>query len=324
MKILFIGNYDGNEGPINVNKTIVNNADSDLIIIKSKIKILKLIEIIIKLRKCDAVLLSGLCGRYCYRLIKKSDKNFFYLMHGCLEYENEINHLGIENSHSLIIEKNILKYSKKIICVSEKYSDWVKKAYPDLKDKINFVNNGIFLKKRKMQKKDPYSIAVSGGNRCIKNNQDVYKAVCELKKEGINCTLYVFGPEYVNNDSFIYENDVIKYGQLEKDEYYNKLDGIACFILNSELESFGLVAADALNCNCSFLFSKNVGFISVLHSIHEDDVINNPHDIEELKFKIKKVLLESNSRRIYDSILIDKCNDKTMYNRIKSIICEFD
>ena len=105
-------------------------------------------------------------------------------------------------------------------------------------------------------------IAVSGGNRGIKNNEIVCQAVEKLNTEGVSCHVVIYGRKHPN--SF----DINKYphakhvGQLNKEKYYAMLDYADLFVLNSELEPFGLVVADAINCNCSLLISDRVGALS--------------------------------------------------------------
>ena len=64
---------------------------------------------------------------------------------------------------------------------------------------------------------------------------------------------------------------------LDKESYYNKLDEISLYVIASEVETFGLSIADALNCNCSLLMSDNVGGASIMKTKDEDLIteINN-------------------------------------------------
>ena len=168
-------------------------------------------------------------------------------------------------------------------------------------------------------KKIPYTVAVSGGNRCIKNNGEVYRAVKMLRSRGIPCKLYVFGRKYPDNDQ-IEENGYVEYcGHLDKKQYYKKLDTINCFILNSELEPFGLVVADALNCNCSLIMTQYVGGASVMHC-STNDIIQNPHDIEEVADKIQWACEQPNADRLWASIDVNSCSEQVAYQRLKKII----
>ena len=239
-------------------------------------------------------------------------------MHGCLAYENEINKLKLPQV-TIETQEKALKDAEHIIGVSEAYAGWLKQRYPAYANRITYVNNGIELQRRESVSKEPFTIAVSGGNRCIKNNVEVSRAVKKLNEDGIPCKMYIFGRIYPEND-VIEENDFNKYcGHLEKEQYYQKLDEISCFVLNSEVESFGLVVADALNCNCSLLMSKNVGAKSIMRT-EESDIIQNPHDVDEIVLKLKYLFNHPNYRRLYESIDVEGCSEKRAFERLKAIL----
>lgn len=320
MRFFLLGAHDQNAGPSNVNKSLIRYSGKEMMYIHFKNKYIRNLEIVCKILFAKKILISGVCAPRFYKMIRMLKKRYSYLMHGCIEYENRINKLNV-TSEMLLTEAKVLKNADHIICVSEDYTSWVKKRYLIYKDKIIFVNNGINLMQRPKICKNPYTVAVSGGNRCIKNNIEVYRAVEALNKEGIPCKLFVFGRNYSDNDK-IPETEYITYcGHLDKEEYYNKLDRISCFILNSEVEPFGLVVADALNCNCSLLISKNVGSKCIMRPI-EQDIIQNPHNINELIQKIKRVFIKPNSSRLFDSINLKECSEERAYKKLKNIIEE--
>lgn len=318
MKFFLLGHHWVNAGPSNVNRSLINNSDGDMVYTKSKSKLGFYLESAYYTFKYNQILLSGSNSWKIESLLKLFNKRYYYLMHGCVEYENIINNLHVSQK-DLDAEQKILKQAIKIICVSEGYAKWVKNRYPQFENKITFVNNGINIEPRPKVEKRPLSIAVAGGNRCIKNNGEVYRAVKKLNAENIPCKLYVFGRFYPDNDEFIKNNDVIHYGQLDRDEYYKKLDQIDCFIMNSEVEPFGLVVADALNCNCSLLMSKNVGSRYIMKT-DPNDIIQNPHNIEELAEKIKRVLNYPNGERLFQTIDVKACSEQQAYQNIKKII----
>lgn len=318
MKCFLLGSCDKNAGPDNVNRSLIANSHGEIICTRSKDRSLRVIESVLKLLTCNRVLISGCCSRVYYTFLRIINKKYCYLMHGCVAYENEINRLNLPNKY-IDNENLLLKDAEHIICVSEGYKEWVKCRYPDYADKINFVNNGICLRKRKKGSKVPYTIAVSGGNRCIKNNNEIAKAVKVLNDEGIPCKMYIFGRKYPGNDK-IEENDHVMYcGHLDKEQYYKRLDEIDCFVLNSEVEPFGLVVADALNCNCSLLMSQHVGSRCIMET-KECDIIQNPHDIDEIVGKLKYLFEHNNSDRLYESIDIQDCTENSAFIKLKEIL----
>lgn len=320
MKFFLLGAHEQNAGPSNVNKSIIRQGGGNIRYTNFHNKYMRNIETALYIINSKRVLISGSCAPRFYWLLQLFHKKYFYMMHGCIQYENVINKLNV-SPKILNIEENILKNANRIICVSEGYAEWVRNRYPAYKDKITFVNNGINLMQRQKVEKASYTIAVSGGNRCIKNNLEVYRAVKLLNKEGIPCRMFIFGRKYQDND-VIPENGFVTYcGHLDKDIYYQKLDKIACFVLNSEVEPFGLVVADALNCNCSLIMSKNVGAKCIMQ-INEQDIIQNPHDAKEIAEKIKNIFQHSNSERLYQSIDVEDCSEAAAYEKLKKIIEE--
>lgn len=318
MKIFLLGAHEQNAGPSNVNKSLIKHSRGYLTYTRSKNKVFRAVERILRIFSSDVILISGSCAKRYLNIIKLLGKKYYYLMHGCIEYENEINKLGLSDV-AIQTEKNILEGAEKIICVSEVYSKWVMERFPQYKNKITFVNNGVNLKRRKKCKKEPYSLAIAGGNRKIKNNLEVCHAVDMLNNKGYNFKLFIFGRWYPDNDE-IEENDHITIcGHLNKEEYYEKLDKICCFIINSEVEPFGLVVADALDCNCSLIMSKNAGCQSIL-KVKDEDVIQNPHNIDELANKILYVMDHPNSDRLYNSIDRATCSEQSSYKKIIDII----
>ena len=318
MAWFLLGGHFSKGGPDNVNQALIKFADRKILYIKSNNKPVRVLEIFWKILISEGIVVSGVCAKRYYDFMKVFHKKFVYLMHGCMDFENEINRLHL-TSDFIENEKNLLNDAKRIVCVSEVYSEWVKKRYPEYAEKITFVNNGVELEQREKKEEGPFSIAVGGGNRCIKNNYAVSMAVKKLNSEGIPCKLYIFGRKYPGNEE-IEETDNIKYcGHLDKTPYYEKLDYISCFVMNSEVEPFGLVAADALNCNCSLLMSQNIGAKSIMKT-EKCDIIQQPHDVDELVEKLKYVFGHPNSDRLYENIDVQACSGKSSFQKLNTIV----
>ena len=183
---------------------------------------------------------------------------------------------------------------------------------------MTYVNNGINLRIRAPKEKAPYIVAVSGGNRPIKNNNYVCQAIQILNEQGFPCQLKIFGECNPNNEDLSKYPYIEYMNQLNKKEYYDKLDKIPLFVLASELETFGLVVADALNCHCSILLSNNVGATSILQ-LKDDDLIKNPHNPDELAEKIRHLLEHPNADRLLSSVNIESTSEKQAWINLKSI-----
>lgn len=315
MRFFLLGVWRHNSGPCNVNRALVNNSDSSMIHIKWKR--FTRIERLFKIFFCRTIVISGGATSEELSLMKLMHKRVIYLMHGYRQYENRINNLNLSKIE-LENEHQALTISKTILCVSERYSKWLKEQLPQFSNKISYLNNGVTIKRRKRVDKEPFSIAVSGGNRSIKNNGDVCKAVDLLIKKGYDIKLYVFGDFYECNDDILDYGFVKIMGQMDHNSYLTELDKISLFVLNSELEPFGLVVADAIDCNCSLLMSECVGAASIMYT-QEEDTIYNQHDINELSNKILYLLNNDNSDRLYSSIDVDDVSEKSAYLKLKNI-----
>ena len=163
-------------------------------------------------------------------------------------------------------------------------------------------------------------VAVSGGNRLIKNNHLVCQAIQQLNEQGFHCQLKIFGEHDDKNEDLSKYPFATYMNQLNKNEFYEWLDRIPLFILVSELETFGLVVADAINCHCSILLSNNIGASSILQ-LKEEDIIINPHNITTLANKIRHLLENPNADRLLKSINTEAYSERQAWINLKSI-CE--
>jgi len=309
-----MGSWQANAGPSNVNRSLVDNNDGSMAYIHSHNRI------IARIQRCGfllypVILVSGQLTRWELNACRLLRKKIIYLMHGNKRYEAKLNKLPV-NKIDLESEEKLLEFSNKIVCVSERYSRWVKSQYPKYCDKITFVNNGLDIDVREKVEKKPYTIAVSGGNRIQKNNHIVCDAVNLLNSKGYNIKVHVFGRYYEGNANLDKYPFVIRMGHLEKEDYYKELDYISLYVIDSELESFGLVVGDAINCNCSLLMSETVGATSIM-KVEDTDVVYDCHNIEELSSKILNILENANFDRLYRTIEIEKCSSKVAFSNIK-------
>lgn len=173
----------------------------------------------------------------------------------------------------------------------------------------------------KKENNEKISIIVAGGDRIQKNNIEVCKAV-ELLSERINkkIELQICGRRYYDNDLFLEYPHTTYLGMLPNEQFMEKLRDSHVFVLNSEVESFGLSAVDALRAGCNILISKNSGIRSIL-SLSEEDIIFDTHNPSEIADKIEKLLSKNNCKRILDSIDFDHYSWESVAGRLYRI-CE--
>lgn len=317
-RILFWGNYRENSGPSNVHRSLIENSNNELDYIHFKNRYLRALEIRFKVWLSDIIIYPSYTPTKEVVWFKSLKKKTVTIVHGCQTYENLVNDLGRDQKQLAENEDKIHELSDVIVCVSEKFSIWYKERYPKYASKITFVNNGIKIQPRNQIEKIPYLVAVSGGNRPIKNNNLVCQAIQKLNKEGFNCQLKIFGQHDCHNEDLSRYPFATYMNQLNKKEYHEWLDRIPLFVLVSKFETFGLVVADAINCHCSILLSNNIGASSILR-LNEEDTIANPHNIEELANKIRYLLESPNTDRLLSSINIEACTKKQAWINLKSI-----
>ncbi len=316
LKIYFHGDYRSLSGPSNANKNILLCRDKRMLFLKSKNKILKKAEYLLKVIFSDVTIFSGVdvYAKIGIELIKKLNKKAVYLMHGCAEYEIEKNSMTIEQKN-IDAEKYILENADLILCVSENYAEWVKNYYPHLKEKISFVNSGINAFEKKNLK--PYdertiSVAAAGGDLPQKNNEKICQAVSKLNDE--NIVLNIYGKKEPENKNKFFK------GELRQDLFFNELENTKLFVVNSTVESFSLAAADALERGCSILLSKDSGIRSILN-LEDADIIYDTENEEEIAEKIRYLLEHPNNERITSSLDFEKVSwKKTAENLYKK--CE--
>lgn len=317
MKLLLYGDWRLNAGPNNVNRSIIEHSDKSLLYIKSKNKLLNIIESLIKVILSDVIVFSCGGSLKVYKFAKALGKKIAILKHGDSKYENEINNLGISESF-LAESRKEMDIADELICVSKVYSEWVANHYPQYKDKITWINNGVTISPRQKAPEDSHLIALGGGNRTIKNNLNVLRAIEKLNGQGAGLKVMLFGRHYDGNPSLSSFPFVESMGQMDKADYYNRLDKVALYVDAAYCEPFGLSIADAINCNCSLLLSDNVGFLSIMKA-EDTDVVHNCDDIDEIARKIEYLLNNPNAERLLSTIDASTCSEDYAYQRLKKI-----
>lgn len=305
-KILLIGDFKLNCGPANVNRELINNSNGVIKYIIFENKYIKFLETLIKILLNNVIIISGYSTKSLFytKLANLFNKKVIYIMHGCIKYENEINKLKLNKKY---IERELifLKNVNLILCVSEHYSKWVKNYYPEISNKIDFLNNGIpniksYNITNKKKNNNVYKISLIGGNRNIKNNLIVCKAIEQLIDEGLNIEVKLFGRNYEDNEEINLAN--VKYeGMVSKEVLNKELQESNLYICNSHVEPFGLSVIDALFAGCDIVINKNVGSSSIF-DIEEKYIIQNENDILEIKEKINYTLKNPNNKKIIKTI----------------------
>lgn len=331
MKYLFIGDYNSNTGPANVNKNLKSHLNADFKFIHKKSLFLKEIETVFKILTSQKICMSGYSKSFVFYAIlaRILNKKSVLLVHGSIIYENKIN--KINNKWDCIFEKKLFNIVNKILCVSENYMFWFQTEYPLLKLKTSYLNNGIewdelpFDISIKEHKESAlhFTIVTMGGGKPQKKNLELCKAVENYNlKNTKKIKLIVLGGYGSDLDKISDYYFVECPGQVSHEEAYHYLKNADLFVQNSTLESFNLATVEALISGCNILISKNVGAISILNAIQNQDIIFDNDDLEELTKKIEINLISSNNKRILNSIDRKNTSNKFASKKLKKIIEE--
>lgn len=312
-RILLFGDCVSNNGPANVNRSLVNAQGGRLDFINGNRGVLVYLQMLRKLLWNNVIVFSGMSTKYSYliRVLKRIGKKTVYYMHGSVKYENQINGL---NTDSTIIEaeQQILDNVDMIICVSETFRNWVDEYYPGLCHKLKYINSGVnagiqaVVEKQKSKSGSIKNIVLTGSDRRQKCNLEVCEAVSKLIRiRGYKIAVHVYGRDYGEANKFLKYDFVQFHGKVDREQFYYALSRADLFVMNSAFEPFGLSLIEALVCGCSLLISSNVGAKSLL-SFAEGDIVQNPYDIDEIARKLTGLLETPNYDRLIRSFDVQK------------------
>ena len=325
MKIVFIGDCNYNTGPSNVNKSFKKYLSRDIRFLKHTNKVLRVLEVVAVVIKTEIIVISGLSqiNSIAHYIAKKLNKTIIYLMHGCYTYEVKENGYLI-NKRAMKQEANILSSAQKIITVSELFMKWAVEYFPEYREKFTYINNGIEwsdYEKVYSVDRDPYLILAMGGGRPQKKNIVICKAVQILNEQYKKPFKFVvLGRDYADTEKIKKSPYTMYLGQLSKDEAVEWFRKAFIYIQNSSFEPFGLAPIEALCSGCNLLISKNIGAISILNSVQEDDIIQDCCDPNEIAKKILKVHRNGNYKRLLEGIDREKTSCQFASLRLMEII----
>ena len=229
-------------------------------------------------------------------------------MHGCMAYENEVNHyLNPRGERNEVL---MLQQAHQILCVSEPFRRWVAARYPQYASKTATLTNGISWDMLSSvdadsQQRDKHCIILLGGGRITKHNLEVCRAVERLNEMGEEkFRIVIYGPYYDNDASSALQSMpyTIWNGSVSHEALLQAMSRASLFIQNSSFEPFSLGVIEALVSGCNVLVTQYVGAMDIIPGLTKDDIILNPLDIHEIVEKIQKVMRVGNNERLLSSI----------------------
>lgn len=329
MNILFVGDIYKNTGPSNINKAYHKYLRQRMTFMYQRSKPFLFLEIVFGAFRTSSIVVSG-AGFSSFLAVKLAallKKPLVYLMHGCYEYECEVNRLA-PDQQTVNIEKTIIAKADRIICVSERFSQWVGRRYPEYIEKLVFVNTGVeWEKQARIEKKtiprNSMQIVTMGGGRPQKNNLIISQAVEVLNNDYRQAfQLLVLGRDGLDTEAMKQNPHTTVVGQVDSNTVEQYLMGCKIFIQNSTLESFGLGVIEALREGCDILVSQNVGALSIINSMEAQDIINDCMDVNEVVEKILYLSRHGNNERLLSSIDKDAISMKMSADRLYDMVAE--
>lgn len=328
MKLFIAGDYKHGMGPANVTLNIIRTLGSEAIYQKQTNKLLRVLEIIYNTCICNAVVYSGFSAQNIigFRIAKFLKRPSFYLMHGSILIENQLN--KNPDQHLLALEQTMLKHADFILTVSEPFEKWAKLNYSLYQNKIYHIVNGIdwnlLVPPKQMKRKNANLILTSGGGLPEKNILDICKAIDLIYTTNPKCALIlkVIGPDDKDTDSIKAYPFVQYEGLVNHQTALSYMQEACLYVQNSLFETFGLAPIEALCCGCNLLVSKKIGAISILNAVQASDLIYDPQNINELSNKIEYLFDHSNYERLYNSIDKETTSIEHRVDELKKLIIE--
>lgn len=329
MRYFIVGDYRTGTGPANVTKYYIENFPKGTLCQVASSKIGRAIELPFKIMCSDVVIFSGYSKQNILglKLAGMFRKKTIDLLHGSVEYENAINMEPSEEMNR--IERETMRMSDCIVCVSKRFAGWLKENYPEYESKIEYVYNGIdekivhekLIMSKNNQKKDDgtYTIFSVGGGMPRKQIKNICKAVEMLNtKHAVNINkhnetdkdedkniryeLVVVGDKGYDTDEINRYPFVKNLGIVTFDKTIEMYKSCDVFVQNSSFETFGLAPIEAIFAGSNVLLSGEIGAIDIIEGLEENDIIRDYSDAKEIADKIERVIAYPNNDRLRNSI----------------------
>ena len=305
--IFIIGDYRSPTGPARVTRAYIEGLKKKGVpfkYLKSEKKAVRFFELLFTLPGSSVTFFSGysrqnLLGMTLSRLLKKP---CIYLMHGSVEYENEIN--KVPDPYMARCEYRMLEKADLVLAVSKWFEGWLKDRYPEFKDKISHLTNGVdwesLGKRAAAETAAPENALISiGGGMPRKRIIRICEAIELLNSSGEReLTLTVIGDKGADSERIAAYSFVKDLGMVESSRIPEILGQHRLYIQNSVFETFGLSVLEALSCGNDILISERCGCLEVLGGLGEGDLIEEPDDPKEIAAKIAGLLDKHNNPRI--------------------------
>ncbi len=323
MRVFLAGDHISGTGPANVTQYYINCSPQGTLYQKARSKPARAVEILINTIRADVVVYSGYSKQNILGLnfAKKLKKPSAYIMHGCVEYENEIN---LEPDDVMnAVERKTLELADLILAVSDGFCAWLKERYPEHAQKIKSLPNGIDTDlmhgHEKRTDHDEHMIFSIGGGMPRKKIVYICEAVKKLRETyDPDMYLCIIGARGADSDKIASYDFVKNLGMVSFEESIALFKKAALFVQNSCFETFGLAPVEALVCGCPVLCSSAVGALGLIKDLRSEDVIEHFDDPDEIADKIIKNLENPNAKRLIADLEWESNSWKVRTNALMS------
>ncbi|MCR4591314.1 MAG: glycosyltransferase family 4 protein [Lachnospiraceae bacterium] len=324
MKVFLAGDYYSGNGPANATKGLLRAMPGNTLCLKTRSKLLRAAEIWLKVRRSDFVVFSGHSRQNIFgmKCAARAGVPSVYIMHGAVEYENNINRVPDEGMAA--DEREMMRLADRILAVSPVFEEWLKEHYPEYADKTGHLTNGVEWSEYYVNLSGPRNVdndhggGSSDASSYVNQSLSVFSVgggmprkrinkICEAVKllrdrEGMDISLDVAGDRGADTDEidscgFVHDHRII-----DRDEMKSLYRKSRVFIQNSVFETFGLAPVEALLSGCDIMISGCCGVKEILPGLKPEDIINDPEDPEEIAEKLKAVFENGNNARILSSV----------------------
>ena len=307
MRIFLAGDAVTGTGPANVTKYYIDNLPAGTLYQKRRNKAARAVEILVNTIRADVAVYSGyskqnILGMKIARFLHKPSA---YIMHGCVEHENDINLERDEKMNA--VERATLDLTDLVIAVSSGFASWLREHYPMYADKIDYVTNGIdtSLSAGDIEdgQRNRHMIFSIGGGMPRKKIRHICEAVAKLRSEyDPDLCLCVTGDTGADSAVIDSYDFVDNKGIVSFEENKRLFGKAALFVQNSCFETFGLAPVEAILCGCPVLCSKQIGALEIIDDLCDTDVIERFDDPDEIASKIRYNLENPNAQRLMGRI----------------------
>ena len=253
---------------------------------------------------------------YLYKAFSKV--KIFYNVHGVAVYENE-NFKNVSASLKIkdsLCEKIFLKFSDKLLFLSDFQLGIAKKYYTIKKNQLEFINNGIdeefHCQNRSVSTSNtPSLVFIGDSDRKDKDFNFLYSSLSMINTD---CKLFLIG----KFDKSIYKTvagnvEIVNVSKMNKSELVNFLSNKDIFVSSSFYDTFSIAAAECMSVGLVPIVTNHTG-ISGLIKNNDNGFVVRHGDVNELAGKINLLLenpelrekISEGARKIYVELNWDK------------------